>query len=520
MASRQVPETPVDTVRLAELLGAVSLVGDMGVGLALETSLGAAILAARIAAGIGLPGRVRAACYYTTLLRFLGCTAISHEAALLGAGDDRAFLAAFVKPDAFDQRDLATHIREGIAPEAPPDVRAEAAAQVLADPTVLVAGAEGHCTLALRLASELPVDDAVREALAQTYERWDGRGLPRGLRGDQVSIAAQVMRLASALEMHRRSGGLGAAIAVAQTRSGGEFNPDLVALVVRDRGKLLAGLDDPSLWDAFLAAEPDFHVAMVEMEPVAKVAALMVDHKSVFTLGHSTGVADLAQAAARAAGLSDAEARRLRLAGFVHDLGRAGVPNGIWDKPGRLSPMERTRVEMHSFLTETILAASPALASLIETAGAVHERSNGSGYHRRLRGGDTAASVLAASDVFCALREDRPWRKAYPDKEAGRILRQEATEGRLTRDAVTAVLDAAGVRAGRSRSAWPAALSDREVDVLRLVARGLTNQAIASELFIARKTVEHHLEHIYEKTGIRSRVAAAVFAVDNGLFEK
>ena len=129
------------------------------------------------------------------------------------------------------------------------------------------------------------------------------------------------------------------------------------------------------------------------------------------------------------------------------------------------------------------------------------------------------AQLLAAADVYTALREDRPHRAALDEGEARRLLVEEADTGRLDRRAVDAVLAAAGHRVPPTSVARPAGLTEREVDVLRLAARGYTNRAVATRLGISAKTVGHHLEHIYAKAGVTTRAGATLFAVEHGLLD-
>ena len=96
----------------------------------------------------------------------------------------------------------------------------------------------------------------------------------------------------------------------------------------------------------------------------------------------------------------------------------------------------------------------------------------------------------------------------------------DADAGRLDRDAVGAVLDAAGHARPRSRDHLPAGLSEREVDVLRLVARGFSNRQVAQALSISPRTAEHHVQHVYTKIGVSSRAAAAVFAMEHDLLDR
>jgi putative nucleotidyltransferase with HDIG domain len=243
------------------------------------------------------------------------------------------------------------------------------------------------------------------------------------------------------------------------------------------------------------------------------------DLKSVFTLGHSTAVAELAEAAAWRLGLGEADVAVVRRAGLVHDVGRVAVSTGIWEKAGPLSTGEWERVRLHTYFGERVLARCGGLAEAGAVAARHHERLDGSGYHRGAAAGDLplAARVLAAADVCQAMTEPRPHRAGLAPGDIARALDQEVVAGRLDGDAVAAVLQAAGLRGGAAPRAFPAGLTAREVEVLRLVARGHSNKAIAAQLQLSPKTVGHHVGHVYAKAGVSTRAAAALFAVEHGL---
>jgi HD-GYP domain-containing protein (c-di-GMP phosphodiesterase class II) len=235
-------------------------------------------------------------------------------------------------------------------------------------------------------------------------------------------------------------------------------------------------------------------------------------------LGHSSAVADLAGAAARGLGLPDSEVRTVYRAGIVHDLGRLGISNSIWDKTRPLGPGEWERVRLHPYLTERMLQQSAALAPLGRLAVQHRERLDGSGYPRRLSGGaiDRRALLLGAADAYQAMREPRPHRPERDPPEAARELRREVTAGRMEAGCVDAVLAVTGHRVPRRREG-PAGLTQREIEVLRLLARGLANKEIAKRLVISPKTVGNHVEHIYTKIDTTNRAGASLFAVQHGL---
>jgi DNA-binding NarL/FixJ family response regulator len=133
---------------------------------------------------------------------------------------------------------------------------------------------------------------------------------------------------------------------------------------------------------------------------------------------------------------------------------------------------------------------------------------------------DAANSRRPASDSERAVRQTRTtsssWIPARSLDDASRVLAEEASAGRLDRTAVDAVLAVAD--APRPvRASWPRGLSDREVEVLRLVARGKTNKEIGTLLDISARTAQNHIAHIYDKIGAYSRADAALFAVENAL---
>jgi len=505
--------------RVAELAGALTLATDLGAGVPPESALRTALLAAGIAKAARLPAGDLADAYWAGLFRYLGCSVFAHETAALGAGDDQGWLAAFEAVDpARIAEVLGTQLLK-VGRGAGARARAAALGRFLGAPDTPRRLAQAHCAQAIALARRLGAGEGVLAALGDIYERWDGRGQPGGRRGQAIPLAARVLHLANALEVHLRVAGAGGALAMAAERRGRHFDPGLTDVVLASGPSLLAPCLEPSVWEAFLAAEPAPQRALPAegRRALAVAFAEYVDLKSPYTLGHSAGVARLGKAAALQAKLPAAQIDELELAGLLHDLGRVSVPNGIWDKRGPLSPAERERVRQHSYHTERILAAGPWKA-LADLAAGHHERTDGSGYHRRLPGQSLSRSqkLLAAADVFQALREPRPHRAALSDEAAARVLREEAVAGRLDSEAVGFVLAAAG-QGPPPRPTLPDGLTEREVEVLRLLARGLSNKEIGKALFVSPITVKNHVAHLYEKTGLATRAAAALYAVDKGL---
>jgi HD-GYP domain-containing protein (c-di-GMP phosphodiesterase class II) len=379
---------------------------------------------------------------------------------------------------------------------------------------------EGHAALARSLAAQLELSADVRDALGSAYEQWDGKGWPGAVAGDAVPMAARIAHLAEFIEVAFRTGGVEGARMLARRRAGGQFDPALADIVATHADELFDGLNGAHTWDAVIDAEPALALTVSGARFDAALLAIadFVDLKSPFTLGHARAVSELASAAAGHLGMPAADVMTLRRTGLVHDFGRLGVSNAIWDKRGPLSPGEWERVRLTPYLTERILHSSPALAPLGTIALAHRERLDGSGYPRGLSGGaiPPMARVLACADAYQAMREPRPHRPSRPAADAETELRADVRAGRLDGDAADAVLAAAGHRVRRRREG-PAGLTTREVEVLRLLAQGLSNKEIAQRLVISPKTAGNHIEHIYAKIDASSRATASLFALQHGL---
>ena len=300
-----------------------------------------------------------------------------------------------------------------------------------------------------------------------------------------------------------------------KARSGRAHDPSVVSTFLRHIDEVMAAIDVTSPWEAILLREPEPHPWVPEsrLEAVLEAFADFVDMKSPCMAGHSRGVAALA-------GAASTEGKGLRRAGLVHDLGRMSVPNGIWDKPGPLTDGEWERVRLHPYYSERILERSPVLRPLATCAGMHHERVDGSGYHRGSHRAEISrdARLLAAADAYQAMTQPRPFRQPLSAERAAEELEAQARAGRLDAEAVHGVLTAAGHRVPRTAN-WPAGLSDREVEVLRLLCRGGTKKEVAALLKISPSTVDHHVRHIYDKIGVSTRAGATLFAAEKDLLQ-
>jgi HD-GYP domain-containing protein (c-di-GMP phosphodiesterase class II) len=510
-------------LRLADVLGGLSIVADLGFGMPPETAMRSCLIGTALARQLGVAEADVADTFYASLLLHVGCTAFAHEAAAV-MGDDLTVNSAVAKTNFADSGDvLRTFIPEatrGLTPLS----RVRAA-------TFVVKGGKNFgkrhetasCEVARETARRLGLPGTLQQALYEIHEWWSGGGAPRGLKGEEIALPARIARVASDAALFDRIGGGEVAIEALRRRGGGMLDPSIVQVFIANARPLLAQANEGDPRERILEVEPE-PAAERNQNELAQVATAfgdLADLKTPFTHGHSKEVARLATTVAERLRLDAATVSRLHLAALLHDLGRVGISNAIWEKPGPLTAAEWEQVRMHPYHSERILATSHALEASASLAGTHHERLNGSGYHRGFRARDisVACRVLAAADAFQAMTQNRPYREALTAEQAGVELVRDSRAGRLDADVVGAVLDAAGQgRPGRRRpDLRPAGLSEREIEVLRLVAEGCSNPEIAKHLYISRRTAEHHVQHVYSKIGVSSRAAAALFALEHDL---
>lgn len=509
--------------RLVEILAALSLAGDLGMGRPLEHSLRTAYLSSRLADQLGVDEAGRTNALYVSLLHAIGCVADAHDMARAVSSDEIGFKSEAALVDEDDVRALIGLLLRHAGRGGPAWARPMAVIRAMTSGNaVLVEGLRAHCEVGDALSRRIGLPEGSRSGLLALFERWDGRGINR-LAGEQIPLAARIHAVAMTVEVFFSAAGPEAAMEAVQSQSGRTCEPRLVDAFAR------LAADDAELWSHLRG--PDLAARLAQLEPsgvrdavdegrlegIAEAYADFADLKSPFTVGHSRRVAELVVDAGQRIGLRDRQLARLRLAALFHDIGRAAVPNTILDKSGPLTDAEWESVRLHPYHAERILGRSTALADLAPLAGAHHERLDASGYHRGSAAGQLsiAARLLAAADVGAALTEARPHRPAIGPAGAAIVLGAEVRDGRLDPVCGQAVIDALLSRPTR-RPAPDGRLSEREVQVLALLARGRSTREAAHELGITPKTLRHHVEHVYDKLGVSTRPAAVVIALERG----
>ncbi|MCW3783462.1 LuxR C-terminal-related transcriptional regulator [Defluviimonas sp. CAU 1641] len=504
---------------MSEILGSLSLATDLADGQPQGSAMGSALIATRVGQRMGLGSAELTELYWSTLLRFMGCTATAHEIAPAGFGTEQGVNNAFTRSDPYNLDEMRRVLDASLPTDVDPAerrARIEALAQLRDDAYYFVGQ---HCNQAKALAQRLPVPEGVSTIVSMRHSRWDGMA-PLHPSGNDLPLNARIMEFAVAMELHRRAGGLRTMAEVAATRSGGQFDPDVVTAFLVSPEEIAAGSGHGIDFDLFKSVEPGgpISIAQKDIRTVAEAYADFIDIKSTWYLGHSRKVAGLAYRAALNAGAEEDVCDAIFNASLLHDLGKSAIPNGILEKPTPLTRMEEMQLRSFSFHTEQILATSSVFDPLREMACSVEERCDGSGYHRHIHLSERGASLIAVANFYDELTRDLPMREAMSPGDAADVVLAEASAGRFPRDATRHVLENASHGRTLGAAALPDGLTPREADVLRHIAKGLSMKEIAQTLSVSPKTVDNHTQNIYRKIGAKSRATAAIYAMQSGIF--
>jgi HD-GYP domain-containing protein (c-di-GMP phosphodiesterase class II) len=508
-----------DRLRLADLLSGLSIIADLGYGLPIETALRSCLVGVALARRMDLSESEVADVFYVSLLFHVGCVAYAQETFDL-LGDDYAVRRAAVETDFTDVRDIfATLIPRATSGLAPAARLRAAVRMVVSGRGFGKAHDQASCDVARSVSRRIGLPDSVSLSLYDIHESWNGGGARR-LRAEQIARPARIARVATETS-ELLSLGARDLVAALRRRAGKTLDPAVVEHLTSDRKAIVmeATRGDPRRQVLDAEPSPVVQIDEVALPHIARAFGELADLKTLFTHGHSAAVTTLSVSTARRLGLDRRTAVCIEVAGYLHDVGRIGISNRIWAKPGPLTTGEWEQVHLYPYHSERVLASTSALQPMARIAGMHHERIDGSGYHRGCRGRDIdiAARVLACAEAFQAMTERRPYRPALKlDLARDEVLR-EARAGRLDPEVVAALLDASNFTPARRQDLRPGRLSDREVEVLRLVAEGCSNPEIGRRLGISRRTAEHHVQHIYDKIGVSTRAGAVLFALEHDL---
>ncbi|MCQ4261787.1 phosphohydrolase [Stutzerimonas stutzeri] len=469
-------------ISLSGALTAIAQVGDLSMGQPLGHSQRVASLARMLAQAAHGDGEHLQVAEQVALLRWSGCTANAEGFADL-LGDDVEGRRAMLDQTLGKEEMNAVH---------------------QATPLAVV-----HCEVSGEIAKTLELGIAVEAGLCRVFETYDGTGRPLGVTHEQIPEAAYQVVLAGDLDILSRAHGLDAALRWIRGQSDRRYPASLVSLLVENAGEWLANLET--------LLKPPAH-AQTERSVSLTLVGDVIDLKLPWLAGHSRQVAHVAMEAARLSGLSEPTLTAIGKAALIYGLGRAAVSNHLWNSAGALPYGAAERVHLVPYWTQQALRPINELAAPGEIASHAYERLNGSGYFRGVMGDALCAEhrLFATSVAWVALRGARPWRSAYGESEAAKLLKQDASYGLFDNDVCEAVIAAAR---GERRVHQPKAsiLTARECRILLEISRGASNKQVARLLDISPSTVRTHVESIFRKLECSTRAAATLKALTLGL---
>jgi HD-GYP domain-containing protein (c-di-GMP phosphodiesterase class II)/DNA-binding CsgD family transcriptional regulator len=478
---------PSSPIQVIDAIRALAFVGDLSMGQPVDHSARTAWLASRLAAAAGCDEATQGHAVCASLLRWSGCTANAPEFSdLLGddVGGRRSMLAT-------GSARAASDFAGTVGPLA-----------------------EIHCEVSGDIARTLGMPAAVELPLRCMFETFDGRGKPYGLEAARIPAEVFLVSVAGDLEIFSRTHGLSNALRYIAERADARYPAHLVDAAHRHALDWLHELEQGA------AAEPPPPAALRDLSTPLELVADVIDLKLPWMTGFSRRVAEAARRCAAGMGLDAAQQQRVYRAGLIHGIGRASVPNAVWDSPGVRSEADAERLRLVPYWTERAARRIGTLRAEAEIASFVDERLDGSGFFRGVKGPaiDTEGRVLAAAAHWVALRTARPGRLALEEAGAIAALRAEAEAGRLDAQAVSVLTGHPNAAFDATPSADAAALlSSREVEVLGRISLGESNKEAARSLGISPSTVRAHLENIFRKLGCSTRAAATLKALTLGL---
>lgn len=416
-------------IRLAELLGALSHALDLTEGQPAGHCVRSCWMGMQMADALNLDEKQTWELYYTLLLKDLGCSSNAARICELYLVDDRSFKTDFKRIDGSLPQALRfvlshTGLKSGLAERFRAIIHIFQNGGEISNELIAT-----RCQRGADIARKMRFGENVAQGIAGLDEHWDGGGKPLQIMGSHIPLFSRIALLCQVADVFQMTDGPEAARKEIQNRKGTWFDPELVVVFDRiSKGTLFwDSLNSPEVQELIYDFEPAQHITLVDddyLDDIAAGFAEVVDSKSPFTNGHSNRVTLYADFIAEDLGFSLERRRWLKRAALLHDIGKLGVSNTILDKPAKLDAEEWAQMQRHAEYSETILSRISVFKDLAPIASAHHEKLNGMGYPKALKGEEIKieSRILAVADIFDALTADRPYRAAMSVDKALAIM--------------------------------------------------------------------------------------------------
>lgn len=295
-----------------------------------------------------------------------------------------------------------------------------------------------HCLLGAEIVKRFPDGEVLSRAIRYHHESPNPVYSTLGAKEEDVSLMAKILSLADKLDVHMHRGLMNRSerenlVIWVKNQAGKMIYPEVIPafLEAANREAFWLDLAQTDLLTVSLQSlygQGDFlTTSLIDTNfnyELALTFAELIDQKSAFTARHSLLVADVAEQLARGLGWEEEALREMRIASLLHDLGKLSVPGKILDKPGKLEKEEIEIIRTHTYYTFHLLAGAGFPMHIVRWAAYHHERLDGLGYPFGIKADelDTGARLLTIADIYAALTEERPYRKALSPGEALGII--------------------------------------------------------------------------------------------------
>ncbi|TGM01676.1 HD domain-containing phosphohydrolase [Leptospira jelokensis] len=493
---------------IKEILISISIALDYANGRKPEFTLKLALVSVFLAKLTNCNQREIHFVYLASLFKSIGCTSYSSEEAEIFSGDDISFKSLFSTVDSMNRVQALIQINQLRAESRWDDLKMKL--RLILDGNKIYKNIiEAHCDSAKMLIQEIQLDPEISAIINDSYERYDGKGTPNQKKANEIHFLSRILSLSYyfvSLSEIMDSKTIRKRLVKSKASM---FDPNLVDSLLQFLDELLIMIQSDSIHDDALFVSPNIYVS--HLQSVAKMISYLPDFKSKYTSLHSKKVSELAVYLAKKLKLSEVEQNKVYISALLMNIGMVCIPSGILEKKGNLNRSERERIETHTFFTDQILRKSKLLTPYIEYCISHHENSKGTGYHRRVKELSIAQSILIYADKVVALASERSYRNAFSNEDILSIVKNEVREGYLDKNIFPFVEEYLGFKKKKiERKENKYSLTEREIQVLELIAEGNTNKQIGLILKLSARTVQHHTIHIYEKMGVKTRSAAVM----------
>ena len=306
-----------------------------------------------------------------------------------------------------------------------------------------------HCIRGEMLLNELPSCKNISEIVRNHHRHW--RNWDKDI-DDPVVISSQILCLADYIErsidknkyiLHQKE----TIVEKVKQLEGTVFNEDILGwfMDIAIKEEFWLDLMSPRLHCILVQSGPyrNREVGLEELVSIGELFRHLIDFKSSFTATHTAGVAACVEIMAKLFGLTELEVGMIKIAGNFHDLGKLVIPDSILEKPGKLSNDEFSIIKSHTYYTHQVLSSIDGMERIADWASYHHEKLDGTGYpfHCEAKDLDTGSRMMAVSDIFVALLEERPYRKSMGKEEIYKILKKQGEENLIDIKIVNLLFD-------------------------------------------------------------------------------